>query len=71
MDSDYVRGKIRNLIAKPWMEDRDLLSIYTILVALPLSNLTGGALSQLLAELAQVVDADLKTTLIQRKKETT
>jgi hypothetical protein len=61
MDRDFMQGKIRQLIAKEWMTDQDLMSLYTILVALPLSRAQNGPLSDMLQSLADVIDHDLRT----------
>lgn len=58
VDRDYLQSKIRQLIAKPWTSDNDLLAIYTILLAIPLS---GGMVSTLITELSSMIDSDIKT----------
>ena len=61
MDREYLQDRIRKLIQKPWISEGDLMSLYTILVALPIS---GGNISFMLADLAQNIDEDLKTHCI-------
>ena len=66
MDREYLQDKIHRLTHKPWITEGDLLSLYTILVALPLSD---GNLSHILASLAQDIDGDLKTLYVKEDKQ--
>ena len=57
MDREYLQDKIHKLTHKEWITEGDLMSLYTILIALPLS---GGNLSHIIASLAQDIDSDLR-----------
>lgn len=57
MDREYLVDKIDKLIHAPWITEGDLMSLYTILVALPISD---GSVSYMLADTAQQIDENLK-----------
>jgi len=64
MDREYLQDKIRKLIHKEWISEGDLRSIYTILVALPISE---GTVSYMLADLAQQIDETFRQLYIQKE----
>ena len=57
MDREYLTDKINQLIRKEWITEGDLMSLYTILIALPVSE---GSVSYMLADIAQQIDENLK-----------
>ena len=60
-----TKDKIHHLINRPWMDPVDLESIYTILIALPLSGgMVGGALRQLAME----IDLELSRCIVKETK---
>ena len=61
MDKEFLQSKIRQLIVKPWITEGDLMTLYTLLIALPL----GPGVRLCLNQLAQDVDSDLKEMCIE------
>ena len=59
-----TKDHIHRLVNKPWQEDRDLESLYTILVALPLS---GGRLGETLHQIADTIDFELSSCMQQKE----
>jgi len=61
---EQLQDKLRLLVKQPWLTEGDLMSLYTILIALPLS---GGTVGLLLASLADDIDMELKTRFTEEK----
>jgi len=64
MNRQFLIDKINKLIHKEWISEGDLMSIYAILVALPISE---GTVSYMLADLAQQIDETFRQLYIQKE----
>lgn len=60
-----TKEKIHHLINRPWMDPVDLESIYTILIALPLS---GGTVGEAIKQLAYELDLELSRCVVKETR---